>query len=172
MIRKTLNHRNIRYWALIVSVGVHSAALAFFTSVRLSGRISQAAVKPAISLQAIEHIVQESGPRPKPQVEPIHTAAAPCEEQKPPMPSPADSAVPAQQSQLPSESAAQPTVPNEVEFFGQKSIVQRICYVVDCSGSMHGQMYRVREQLKESILKLTAHQAFCAVFFMNGQTIL
>lgn len=175
-MRKNLYNGNVRYWALIVSVGVHSAALAFFAGVKLSGRLSQAAPKPVISLQTIEHIIQEARPHPKPQVEPIRPVPVPLEEQKPASPSHDEPAAAVQPDPpslpAPSESPMQPAVPNEVEFFGQKSIVQRICYVVDCSGSMYGQMYCVREQLKESILKLNAHQAFSAVFFMERQKIL
>ena len=59
-----------------------------------------------------------------------------------------------------------------MEFFGQKSIVSRVCYVVDCSGSMYGRMYQVKDQLKKSILKLNSRQGFSVVFFMEGQTVL
>ena len=64
------------------------------------------------------------------------------------------------------------TIVHEVEFFGRKSVVQRVCYVVDCSGSMYGSMYLVKDQLKQSILNLNAQQAFSVVFFTQGQKIM
>jgi len=60
---------------------------------------------------------------------------------------------------------------HEVEFFGQKGIAQRICYVVDCSGSMYGQMYCVKDKLNESICKLNSQQEFCVLFFMDGKQL-
>ncbi|MCI0499535.1 MAG: VWA domain-containing protein [Planctomycetales bacterium] len=177
MMKKTLHDGNIRYWALIASVAVHSAALAVFTGVKLSGRLSAASgQRPAFSVQTIEQIVQQPLPRPKPKIEPILPPAPPQEPvQQPPLvasPEPPPPA-PRQAEPVEPEAVRQPeTAVNEVEFFGQKSVVQRICYVVDCSGSMYGRMYQVREQLKESILKLNPQQAFGVVFFMDGQKIL
>jgi Mg-chelatase subunit ChlD len=59
-----------------------------------------------------------------------------------------------------------------VEFFGRKRVVQRVCYVVDCSGSMYGSMYLVKDQLKQSILNLNSQQAFSVIFFTQGQQIM
>lgn len=159
---------------------LHAAALAVFTSVRLSDRLStDASEPPSISMQMIETAMAQPAPIPKPKVEPV-VKPEPREEPKPesepepliaeetpviePTAEPVAAAEPAPQAPM--------ATANEVEFFGQKSIVQRICYVVDCSGSMYGQMYRVKDQLKQSIMKLNPPQAFCVLFFMDGREVL
>jgi hypothetical protein len=133
------------------------------------------APSPALNIQMIQHAVAQSSPKPKPRIEPISKPQPRPQPEQPPLiaepkvfesepvktPEPVDSMI-----------DETPAVVDEVEFFGQKSIVQRICYVVDCSGSMYGQMYQVKEQLKTSILKLNSRQAFSVVFFMDGQKIL
>jgi hypothetical protein len=182
-MRKLACQGNVRYWALGISVALHAAALGVFTGIRLSEKAGgDAYERPSVSLQMIETIVERPEPetRPKPRVEPvarIEREPEPEPERQPeakPLVIEAEPAV--QPAPKPQTAAVEPVparpVVHEVEFFGQKSIVQRICYVVDCSGSMYGQMYRVKEQLKESIMKLYPQQAFCILFFMDGQDIL
>lgn len=71
---------------------------------------------------------------------------------------------------MPPRDASPPAKPNL--FFGAETIADRICYVMDGSGSMFGLMYLVRQQLRESILKLSAEQSFNVLFFMqNGQLL-
>ncbi len=52
-----------------------------------------------------------------------------------------------------------------VEFFGNRTQGRRICYVVDCSGSMRGMFSRVQRKLKDSIGKLQADHYFYIIFF-------
>lgn len=165
----------VRYWALVISVAVHAVALAVFTGLKLSARQADAApTRSGLSMQMIEKAVESPTPKPKPKIKPIETRVEPETPQpKPlvaddvPMPEPQrEMAEPVEPSPAFTEPAA-----HAVEFFGQKSMVQRICYVVDCSGSMYGQMYRVKEQLKESILKLNSQQAFTVLFFTEGRQI-
>ena len=177
MTRKRRQQGKVQYWALIVSVAAHSAALAVFAEVQLSGRAEDSvSPKSAINVQMIERVVvSEPTPRPKPRVEPI----VPPEPEQPPLvsePNPPEPPQPvAADSQPESDAppAGEPVMqpPDEVEFFGQKSIVSRVCYVVDCSGSMYGRMYQVKGQLKQSILNLNSRQVFCVVFFMEGKKI-
>jgi hypothetical protein len=56
-----------------------------------------------------------------------------------------------------------------VEFFGSKTYERKICYVVDCSGSMQGMMGQVQQQLKDSIKNLVTDQYFHVLFFGDGQ---
>ena len=58
---------------------------------------------------------------------------------------------------------------DQVEFFGSRSHDRRICYVVDCSGSMKGLFGQVRENLKQSISNLQADQYFYVIFFGDGR---
>jgi hypothetical protein len=53
----------------------------------------------------------------------------------------------------------------KVEFFGSWTDRRKICYVVDCSGSMKGIYVRVRDRLKESIKCLRPDQYFYIIFF-------
>jgi hypothetical protein len=180
MIRKALQPGKIQYWALIVSVAAHSATLAVFTGVKMSGTISKEATAepPVMNVSMIERIVEQPQPKPKPRVEPITPPETlpPVEqaplitEPEPPQPEIARAAAEPIKPEI-EPSVVEQEIANEVEFFGQKSIVQRICYVVDCSGSMYGSMYLVKDQLKQSILNLNSQQAFCVLFFMKGQQI-
>ena len=172
MINKTLQYGKVRYWALIFSVAAHAATLAVFTGVKLSGRMNQEpAPRPALNVQMIEHVIaQQPVPKPKPRIEPISKPAERPEPEQPPLiAEPTVQEVPTTPEPEDSLIDEVPPVTNEVEFFGQRSVVQRICYVVDCSGSMYGQMYQVKDQLKSSILNLNSQQAFSVIFFMKGQ---
>lgn len=173
---------SIRLWALIVSALLHTAALGIFTGVKMSGiSHSSPAAKPSLTMAAVERIADR--PKPVPRVEPILPPAKPQpkpaeaplvaeikQEQEPVMQEPADLSALTQTS--PTDSSMIATETSEVEFFGQKSLAHQVCYVVDCSGSMYGQMYRVKEELKKSIQNLNPEHAFCAVFFMDGQEIM
>jgi len=68
-----------------------------------------------------------------------------------------------------SPSAAEPT---GVSFFGQTTAVRKICYVVDCTGSMHGRFGLVRRQLIDSIRRLEPDQFFYIIFFLDGNRLL
>jgi hypothetical protein len=181
MMKTDLQHGKVCYWALIFSVAAHSVTLAVFTGVKLSGRTEgEVSPPPVISLQMIERVVAEPVAKPKPRVEPIVEPVIESESKQPPLitdPQPPEPAVadapPEPESPQVAESIVQAEPqPDEVEFFGQKSMVRRVCYVVDCSGSMYGRMYLVKDQLKKSILKLNSRQEFSVMFFMEGQKIL
>ena len=178
MTRERQTGGQVRYWALILSVAAHSATLAVFTGVKLSNRIfSEPSERPAVTLQMIEQIVSVPTAKPMPRIEPIQSPPIPVKAEQPPLIADLETPEPVQTENAPDpiESDMSPpveTMVNEVEFFGRKSMVQRVCYVVDCSGSMYGSMYLVRDQLKQSILNLNSQQAFCVVFFMEGRKIL
>ena len=149
MMKMDLRQGKVCYWALIFSVAAHSVTLAVFTGVKLSGRTEgKVSPQPALSLQMIERIVTEPIAKPKPRIEPIAEPVVQAESKQPPLiadpqPEPVAADVSPEPIQV-SEPIVNPE-PDEVEFFGQKSIVQRVCYVVDCSGSMYGRMYLVRD---------------------------
>ncbi|MHC4761719.1 MAG: vWA domain-containing protein [Planctomycetota bacterium] len=179
MMKMDLRHGKVCYWALIFSVAAHSVTLAVFTGVTLSGETQKEVLpKPVISLQMIERVVAQPTPRPKPRIEPIAEPVVQSEPEQPPLipgpqptePTVVDTSLEADSPQT-NTPIANPQA-DEVEFFGQKSMVRRVCYVVDCSGSMYGQMYQVKNQLKKSILDLNSRQSFSIVFFMEGQTVL
>lgn len=60
-------------------------------------------------------------------------------------------------------------LPNKIEFFGSLTDQRKVCYVVDCSGSMQGVFGRVQREIKESIEDLQADQYFYVIFFGGGR---
>lgn len=174
----------VRYWALALSIAVHSAALGIFTGVKLRSHPAETPSDlAAVNMKLVQQVIQQPPQaRPKPRVEPVIPEVSPepmlvRQPEQPPRfkdPEPVVANVP-ESDHFPvvQQPVNQPvSVVNEVEFFGSKSVVDRVCYVVDCSGSMYGQMYQVRDQLKRSILNLNPDQGFAIVFFMDGRKIL
>ena len=62
-------------------------------------------------------------------------------------------------------SASSEISPKGIEFFGSWTQKRKVCYVVDCSGSMQGIFGRVRGKLAESIQSLQPDQYFYIIFF-------
>ena len=56
-------------------------------------------------------------------------------------------------------------LPPRIEFFGSRTEQRKVCYLVDCSGSMRGTFVQVRRKLKESIGNLQPDQYFYIIFF-------
>ncbi|MHC4666052.1 MAG: hypothetical protein ACYS9T_08870, partial [Planctomycetota bacterium] len=56
-------------------------------------------------------------------------------------------------------------LPHTVDFFGSLTERRKVCYVVDCSGSMQGIFREVQKKLKESVENLQPDQYFCIIFF-------
>lgn len=56
-------------------------------------------------------------------------------------------------------------LPKGIEFFGSWTEQRKVCYLVDCSGSMRGTFGRVQKELKESISGLQPDQYFYIIFF-------
>ena len=178
-MRKLLCQGKVRYWALGISVVVHAAALGVFAGVKLSNlKNEQTAATPSISMQMVKKVIEQPKPVPKPKVETIpepkpEILPEPERAVKPLIVEDKPTAEPAAEPQPLPVVEAEPVEPvHEVEFFGQRSIAQRICFVVDCSGSMYGQMYRVKRKLKDTLNRLNPQQAFCVLFFMEGRQIL
>jgi Mg-chelatase subunit ChlD len=62
-------------------------------------------------------------------------------------------------------------LPERAEFFGSVAQGRRICYVVDCSGSMQGLWQQVQKGLCESIGQLQPDQYFCVIVFGAGSIL-
>ena len=56
-----------------------------------------------------------------------------------------------------------------VEFFGSLTDERKICYLVDCSGSMYGLFGQVQKKLKSSISTLQFDQYFYIIFFGSNR---
>lgn len=61
--------------------------------------------------------------------------------------------------------------PKGVEFFGSWTEKRKVCYVVDCSGSMQGIFGQVRKRLKDSISSLQPDQYFYIIFFSGDRLL-
>lgn len=59
--------------------------------------------------------------------------------------------------------------PQEIKFFSSGTRSRRICYLVDCSGSMKGLLAQVKDELARSITALRSDQYFGIVFFGNDR---
>lgn len=57
----------------------------------------------------------------------------------------------------------------KVEFFGSSTEGRKICYVVDCSGSMQGIFGRVQKELIKSVEGLDADRYFYVIFFASDK---
>jgi hypothetical protein len=58
---------------------------------------------------------------------------------------------------------------DRIEFFGSYSQHRKVCYVVDCSGSMRGLFKSVQSRLRQSISDLQPDQYFHIIFFGDGK---
>jgi len=74
------------------------------------------------------------------------------------------------ESQAPAATSGRESAGN-IEFFDSPAQGRRICYVVDCSGSMRGLWKRVQEELIDSIGKLQQDYYFCVIVFGGGSIL-
>jgi hypothetical protein len=58
---------------------------------------------------------------------------------------------------------------HKTEFFNSFTDKRKICFLVDCSGSMQGTFGRVRKELAESINSLLPEHYFSLIFFGSGR---
>jgi len=178
----------VKFWAWTVSITVHLTALAVLGIIRFGpSRVEAGQVSaPAARIEQISNLINSEPVIPKPKVvklEPkiiasaagrlasgarklvpadrVFEAARPTP-QNPEGFSFSEAPPAAQSGSLPADSEI---LPAKVEFFGSWTDRRKICYVVDCSGSMKGIYVRVRERLKESIKSLQPDQYFYIIFF-------
>lgn len=163
--RRFKDEQTIGYWALGLSLAAHLAALAATATMRFSSvPLATARACPVVSVQAFVPAPEPvSAPKaPEPSIAPNRpepTVPPPIETPRP---------TPATPSAEPTPEPQQP--PATVWFGGQETAAQRICFIVDGSGSMNGLMYLVRDQLRWSIGRLDSGQAFEILFAaQNGR---
>ncbi|HOQ03846.1 MAG TPA: VWA domain-containing protein [Anaerohalosphaeraceae bacterium] len=158
----------------ILSAGVHAVCLGALAFVRFpsggtsdrpgSGAFSSIETPAAVRIRELT--------APKPQVKPLTSERllSPSAERKPhPEVRPEPTRNPS--FSIPSHLSEELVRPL-VNFFGNRSAAGRICFVVDCSGSMFGRMGLVRRQLAEAVSRLTPDQFFSVLFFGGNGRIL
>jgi hypothetical protein len=180
-MKKTAPKGGITKWAWFLSIAIHLIALAIFAAVKFSKSPphTSSADTPTVTIDQIKRLTQIPRIRPKPKVKKIpldidRTAqkthmrlSLPPQKLSPPLPPEPQFSKTPPPLLLPNTTPA----PAPTEFFGQPTYKRKICYVVDCSGSMHGSFSTVRTQLKNSIAKLLPDQFFYIIFFRGDQLL-
>ena len=178
-VSKPRNTGGITLWAWFVSIVLHLILLVIFASVDFSqySRQRSSVVRLTPGRAQIKTIIESKPVTPKPKIRKIFTHDAASVMKRPldiPLKSPTK---PLYDTDHPPSADTDLVVGTDVwsqgvEFFGQFTDVRKICYVVDCSGSMHGRLGLVKQQLKESIASLEPDQFFYIIFFLQGDKLL
>ena len=174
---------SITFWAWAVSIGLHLVVLAVFGVIRFSQSKAQNSmyIVPRAKVSRIKEILQATTPIPKPKVKSPtkgrFTAGA-----KNLLPT--EWIISRANSALRSPpNLAKTTSPQDasllsgvnlsggIEFFGSWTPRRKVCYVVDCSGSMRGIFARVKERLSGSIKDLQPDQYFYIIFFGDNRLL-
>lgn len=178
----TSRRGSITIWAWLVSLGIHVALLAVFAFIKFSqsADMSPATVRPTVTIAQIEKFTKQSRIFPKPKIERFLTDRRRAVRKEPMDFSSRIKIAPSDKGQQLAKISgtggiallsAGGVLPETVEFFGQKTNRRKICYVVDCSGSMQGLFNRVRKQLKTSIADLQ-HDHYFYIIFFGGDRLL
>jgi hypothetical protein len=174
---------NASAWAWGISIGIHIVALCILAAVTLAKAVEDtSADMPQATIGQIKAISESSPITPKPKVKeaPIlaRTAKSGSKEWSIPV-------LPQQQRRQTVDAAQNLTAlasktggrgltalamttdaqNGRTEFFGNYSYDRKICFVVDCSGSMKGLFSQVVAQLRQTIDSLEPDQYFYIIFF-------
>ncbi len=177
---------SVTFWSWTASIGLHLIILTMFAVWRLSEANQALAAKPVptAAVVSVADLANAAPITPKPKVRKVRNAyaarfaansrtdsavtdifaAEPTDSQPEPIiVRPADSS-----AGITAAAAALPA--RNIEFFGSSTYERKICYVVDCSGSMQGVFGQVQRKLKDSIAALRPNQYFYVIFF-GGQKL-
>jgi hypothetical protein len=173
---------NISIWAWAVSIIVHTVLLAGLTLVKFSPEKHRPSVRqtPAARITRIREIAHSSFIMPKPKIERQSVRPhLPVSSRLPiqPLAATPDGAVADLGCLAAKPGGTSGALPyskissGEAEFFGRPLDARRVCFLVDCSGSMHGVFRKVAERLKRTIMDLKADQYFYIIFFGRDRLI-
>ena len=173
---------DVRFWAWAVSITVHLIVLTVFGIFKLSPSKAQGEQlpTPTANISQVRKLLQAVSIIPKPKIKsPVksrsgglaagklgglaspHFVVPPSKpglQDLPKLAKPAGFV-----SNFPPAGAA--ILPAGIKFFGSRTDQRKVCYLVDCSGSMQGIFGRVRKELLESIQNLQPDQYFYIIFF-------
>jgi hypothetical protein len=162
----------------MISIGIHLAVLLFLGVVEFSDSNSQGVPQaaPTAKVERRKKVTEAALSIPKPKVKkPSAAGFAKGPDISLPMVQGSGASEPgsngvvsrsglqAGQRLLPSRRAADLSA--RITTFGSFAEDRRVCYLVDCSGSMRGLSGLVRERLTDSIQSLQPDQYFCVVCF-------
>jgi len=184
---------SITFWAWMVSIGVHAAVFSVFGFVKFAQPAAddnRQLSKPTAKVSSIKEFIEAEPVIPKPKIASSEPKAAsfPARQSvenntdkilsanrvfaasKQASQNIADFARPYVSQNSPSLTGGQ--IPAKVtEFFVNSTGERKICYVVDCSGSMQGIFNHVQQKLKDSIFALEPDQYFYIIFFGSDRLI-
>ncbi|MCJ7777575.1 MAG: VWA domain-containing protein [Sedimentisphaerales bacterium] len=168
----------VTFWAWTASIAVHLIVLTALGFVTFSG--SEAGVEqrpvPTAKISQIKKLVQAAGVIPKPKIKrptrgeftkkserllPVNQIFGTVKPVSKDWPSLAKPSVSMSEISFPGSA----NLREGIEFFGSFTDERKVCYVVDCSGSMQGLFGEVRKKLSESIGNLQPDQYFYIIFF-------
>ena len=181
-MRRTRHTGGITLWAWLLSLGLHFILLIILALFEFSKSSSCDAypTTPNASITQIEEIIRAEPTVPKPKLKNSVSIVRPIAEKRTrwdlllhPNAKSVPSAQPATEEIPAAAGIFQPAGGGlaypEIEFFGQRTDHRKICFVVDCSGSMHGRLGQVQKKLKESIAQLKPDHYFYIIFFRGDK---
>jgi Mg-chelatase subunit ChlD len=182
--RSFSNRPGARFWAWTVSIGLHFAVLTAFAVLKFPGAQTQDR-QHSVPIARVRHLTQspqKAAVLPKPKIK-IPANSAHTENKKiilaanqnfqiarPDLPDQRDidtqSDIDNFDSITQADISCQP-----IEFFGTSTKQRKVCFVVDCSGSMKGMFGLVQKNLIEFVSQLRQDQYFYIIFFGNGKIV-
>jgi len=180
MKQRTLSNRHggATFWAWMVSIIVHLTVLTAFAVINFSSSKAQGKQQsvPTAKVSRVRKLIQAPLIMPKPKVRKTSIEHfAKSTHRLVPINRIFDAVMPSAQNpgnlaklSVPQNAftlASSADFPHRIEFFGSSTAQRKVCYLVDCSGSMQGLFGRVKKKLKESIDKLQPDQYFYIIFF-------
>jgi len=175
-----MRRRSVRYWAWSVSITVHLIVLLILAVTQLSQPKVQARRQPGPTarINRVKEFIQTANVIPKPKIKRHFQNHVAKNEKKTlltsqifdsPGPGFQDTSDLMKSSSLINDFSTSGSPPKGIEFFGSWTDQRKICYLVDCSGSMQGMFGRVREKLADSVGSLQQDQYFSIIFFGAGR---
>ncbi|MDD5134906.1 MAG: VWA domain-containing protein [Phycisphaerae bacterium] len=168
-------------YPIVLSVVFHIILLAIFAFVRFSSKpaIVHAAVSPRAKINAVRRLLEKPRVLPKPKVigsnlsekgiYPVIQEAAKSETPSLPAISDDQGKTLAAKAAIDDLSFNTVKTTGNIRFFGNPVSQKRLCFVVDCSGSMQGVFEKVKSQLKASVRSLEPDCYFQIIFFGDNQ---
>jgi hypothetical protein len=172
-------------WAWTISIIVHLVVLGIFAVVKFSQwqEVEKQRPAPTARVSQVKRMVGAEPISPKPKVKKSIVSCSAIAAVNRPLPVKQIFDVPkpvfqnTQNISNPAKNALKGMLPlssstmasPKVEFFGNITEDRKICYVVDCSGSMQGIFARVQKELIKSIEGLDADRYFYVIFFGSGK---
>lgn len=172
-------------WAWSISIIIHVFILVIFAFVKFSQSqgVEKRRIAPTTKVSVIKEfmIIEPVSPKPKVKKSIASSVGAAVDGQLPvrqifELPKPilqnpqnVSKAAESAPNKMTVALSSSVVVSPKVEFFGSSAEGRKICYVVDCSGSMQGIFCRVQKELIKSVEGLEADHYFYVIFFASDK---